>query len=131
MGLLPQPNFCISVEIPVIRDFRLSGRNQSSGLWHTFYPPASTFEWPKTTTDVDNSFLRSILVDWLYGPGAIGSKAHLLAFLMVVVVDGKVYTNDLPFWLSLVKSGQTYRVVYGIFKTFLATDRFHRSTEYN
>jgi hypothetical protein len=50
--------------------------------------------------------------------------------LTVVVVDGKVYTNDLPFWLSLVKSGETYRIVYGIAKVFFEGDINSGSRDY-
>jgi hypothetical protein len=75
---LPEPNFCIEVEIPVIKLFRLSGRNRLPAMFHTFYPPTSTNDWPQTTADVNDRYLRQILVEWRYGPGAIGSAYHVL-----------------------------------------------------
>ena len=32
-----------------------------------------------------------------------------------VLVNGEVYNNDIPFWLSIIKTGKSYYVVYGMY----------------
>jgi len=83
----------------------------------TFFPPTSTEDRPKITTDVGDAFMRRLLSQYLRGPGATGSlSASYLATKtnFVVEVNNTVYTDDLPFWLGLIKSGKTYEVIYGI-----------------
>ena len=122
-----ESNLCILARIPVIRDFRLLGRSKFSGLTGTFYPPSSPEDWPKTISDIGDSSLREILVDWLYGPGAVGTRSTSCHGLVVtvVIVDGKAYMDDLPFWLSLVKSGETHRIVCGSAKIYSGADIYN------
>jgi hypothetical protein len=111
MATSNRPSFQVS--IPSIRNFTLKGRNQFPAMYHIFFPPASTKEWPTAIGEMGDSYMRQALDPKMYGPDAIGRKFPVLPQVHIpVLIDGKVYTDDSPFWLSKVKSERSYRVVY-------------------
>jgi hypothetical protein len=114
----PQP--VIEVEIPLIEKVSFTGRD--GDLPHqprtTFYPPKWTGAWPKIIGDCRDKHMSNILSPKWFGKGAKGSiildsLSPCANSSRAVLVDGKVYKDDTPFWLSLVKSKEFYPIVYG------------------
>jgi hypothetical protein len=68
---------------------------------------------PKRTSDIGTDIIDEILESHEAGEGAIGSfYTFYLTNACLVLVNRRVYRDDTPFWLGLVKSGKKYHVVY-------------------
>jgi len=65
----------ISLRIPVILGSELFGLEPKKydGLSDQFLRPGPVKDWPQTTTEVRDDFMRCLFDDYFVGPGAIGS----------------------------------------------------------
>ena len=80
---------------------------------YIFTPPAYTEDWPTIIGECGDSQMRQCLKG--HGGDARGSKyLHYHDSDRVVLIDGHVHTDDIPFWLSLMQSDKQYHIVYGI-----------------
>ena len=68
-----------------------------------FEPPNSTSKWPKTIGEIGRSHMESLLEQASHN--AAGSIILSSIFLIAVLVDGIVYTDDCVFWLSKLNFG--------------------------
>lgn len=116
----PQEQQSLQLSSPNMETFKLRGRPcktyGTGGHVHAFYPPRTPDEWPQRVGDIGDSYMRRVLNCKECQREAKGRNCSLLFSVsnpILVLIHGKVYTNDIPFWLCLTRDERPL-VVYSI-----------------